>query len=130
MIHVLGSSLFIYVAVGVVCTVLALLVIAILYLIRVKQSKGKENHVHGREAAASSPFFSSIRALMLKFTAAAPAERGGQSRTRRVFAGCGESSAWCRTKSAQFSLCPKHLMPPRISCSALGKVLHQMKSNF
>lgn len=125
MIHVLGSSLFIYVAVGVVCTVLALLVVAILYLIRVKQSKGKENHVRGREAAASSPFFSSIRALMLKFTAAAPAERGGQSRTRRVFAGCGESSAWCRIK--RISLCPKHLMPPRISCSAPGKVLHQMK---
>uniref|UniRef100_A0A8C9F3E2 Ig-like domain-containing protein n=1 Tax=Pavo cristatus TaxID=9049 RepID=A0A8C9F3E2_PAVCR len=32
----------IYVAVGVVCTVLALLVIAILYLIRTKQSKGKD----------------------------------------------------------------------------------------
>ncbi|KAM9178093.1 tyrosine-protein phosphatase non-receptor type substrate 1-like [Mergus octosetaceus] len=38
-----GSSLFIYVAVGVVCTVLALLVVAILYLIRVKQSKGKSS---------------------------------------------------------------------------------------
>uniref|UniRef100_A0A493TXD6 Ig-like domain-containing protein n=1 Tax=Anas platyrhynchos platyrhynchos TaxID=8840 RepID=A0A493TXD6_ANAPP len=38
-----GNSLFIYVAVGVVCTVLALLVIAILYLIRVKQSKGKSS---------------------------------------------------------------------------------------
>lgn len=29
-------------AVGVVCTVLALLVIAVLYLIRTKQSKGKD----------------------------------------------------------------------------------------
>nr|XP_047930617.1 tyrosine-protein phosphatase non-receptor type substrate 1-like [Anser cygnoides] len=38
-----GSSLFIYVAVGVVCTVLALLVVAILFLIRAKQSKGKSS---------------------------------------------------------------------------------------
>lgn len=55
MIHVLGNSLFIYVAVGVVCTVLALLVIAILYLIRVKQSKGKENHVCGRGSSCLQP---------------------------------------------------------------------------
>ncbi|XP_010720783.1 tyrosine-protein phosphatase non-receptor type substrate 1-like [Meleagris gallopavo] len=37
------SKSLIYVAVGVVCTVLALLVIAILYLIRTKQSKGKSS---------------------------------------------------------------------------------------
>ncbi|POI20377.1 hypothetical protein CIB84_015876, partial [Bambusicola thoracicus] len=36
------SKSLIYVAVGVVCTVLALLVIAILYLIRTKQSKGED----------------------------------------------------------------------------------------
>jgi len=42
------------VAVGVVCTVLALLVIAILYLIRTKQSKGedKETTCGARGAAA------------------------------------------------------------------------------
>ncbi|XP_052539554.1 tyrosine-protein phosphatase non-receptor type substrate 1-like isoform X1 [Tympanuchus pallidicinctus] len=37
------SKSLIYVAVGVVCTVLALLVIAVLYLIRTKQSKGKSS---------------------------------------------------------------------------------------
>ncbi|XP_010288866.1 PREDICTED: tyrosine-protein phosphatase non-receptor type substrate 1-like, partial [Phaethon lepturus] len=38
-----GNSLLIYIVVGVVCTVLALLVAAILYLIRAKQSKGKSS---------------------------------------------------------------------------------------
>ncbi|XP_032857067.1 tyrosine-protein phosphatase non-receptor type substrate 1 isoform X2 [Tyto alba] len=38
-----GSLIIIYIVVGVVCTVLALLVVAILYLIRVKQSKGKSS---------------------------------------------------------------------------------------
>ncbi|XP_021272700.1 tyrosine-protein phosphatase non-receptor type substrate 1-like isoform X2 [Numida meleagris] len=38
-----NKNLLIYVAVGVVCTVLALLVIAILYLIRTKQNKGKSS---------------------------------------------------------------------------------------
>ncbi|XP_009891864.1 PREDICTED: tyrosine-protein phosphatase non-receptor type substrate 1-like [Charadrius vociferus] len=38
-----GNLLSIYIAVAVVCTVLALLVAAILYLIRVKQSKGKSS---------------------------------------------------------------------------------------
>ncbi|CAM9558182.1 unnamed protein product [Bubo scandiacus] len=38
-----GNLLLIYIVVGVVCTVLALLVAAILYLIRTKQSKGKSS---------------------------------------------------------------------------------------
>ncbi|XP_074776619.1 tyrosine-protein phosphatase non-receptor type substrate 1-like isoform X1 [Athene noctua] len=38
-----GNLLVIYIVVGVVCTVLALLVAAILYLIRTKQSKGKSS---------------------------------------------------------------------------------------
>ncbi|XP_055670109.1 tyrosine-protein phosphatase non-receptor type substrate 1 [Falco peregrinus] len=38
-----GNLLLIYIVVGVVCTVLALLVAAILYLIRAKQSKGKSS---------------------------------------------------------------------------------------
>uniref|UniRef100_A0A803XR57 Uncharacterized protein n=1 Tax=Meleagris gallopavo TaxID=9103 RepID=A0A803XR57_MELGA len=44
----------IYVAVGVVCTVLALLVIAILYLIRTKQSKGKDKETTLHEPEKSS----------------------------------------------------------------------------
>lgn len=41
-IHVSGYLPLVYSVVGVVCTMLALLVAAILYLIRAKQSNGKE----------------------------------------------------------------------------------------
>uniref|UniRef100_A0A8C0AR48 Ig-like domain-containing protein n=1 Tax=Buteo japonicus TaxID=224669 RepID=A0A8C0AR48_9AVES len=53
-IHVSDNLLLIYIVVGVVCTVLALLVAAILYLIRAKQSKGKETKLHEPEKSSEA----------------------------------------------------------------------------
>lgn len=55
-LDVLGDKL-IYIVVGVVCTVLALLVAAILYLIRAKQIKGKGAECVARRQLLPAPFF-------------------------------------------------------------------------
>lgn len=51
-LHVSENLLLIYIVVGVVCTVLVLLVVAILYLIRAKQSKGKETQCPAGESCS------------------------------------------------------------------------------
>lgn len=88
-VPVSGSLVLIYIVVGVVCTVLALLVAAVVYLIWAKQGKGKETErSFGGEAAAPDPLLlvSSISAGTPDpgCAAAAPAQRGGRSRAHRV----------------------------------------------
>lgn len=84
-IPVSGSLRLIYIVVGVVCTVLALLVAAVVYLIWAKQGKGKETErSFGGEAAAPDHLLlvSSISAGTLDpgCAAAASARQGGRSR--------------------------------------------------
>lgn len=55
-LHVSGNLFTIYIAVAVVCTVLVLLVAAILYLIRVKQNKGKETKCTTGKYLLLTPF--------------------------------------------------------------------------
>lgn len=132
-VHVSDNLLLIYIVVGVVCTVLALLVAAILYLIRAKQSKGKETkHVAGKQLLPT-PFSLCLehQCLDAEFIAVLlqllPKGEDG-AELPRLFAGCRESSAWlllhanaCQEQSQTCSLflvCkmsdtppPPHLLP-------------------
>lgn len=97
-IHVSDNLLLIYIVVGVVCTVLALLVTAILYLIRAKQSKGKETECTAGKQLLLTPFSLSLehQGLDTEFTAVLlqllPKGEDGAELTG-LFAGCRESSA-------------------------------------
>lgn len=55
-----SDDMLIYIVVGVVCTVLALLVAAILYLIRTKQIKGKGPECVAGRHLLPAPFFFSF----------------------------------------------------------------------
>lgn len=126
-IHVSGYLPLVYSVVGVVCTMLALLVAAILYLIRAKQSNGKET----RSSQPPSPSFSGIRAWTL-FTVVLlqlllKGEDGAELTV--LFAGCRETSACChhmpmpgrsRAECALYSSYLKHLTPPCSSCPLPG----------
>ncbi|XP_052639989.1 signal-regulatory protein beta-1-like isoform X2 [Harpia harpyja] len=93
------NLLLIYIVVGVVCTVLALLVAAILYLIRAKQSKGKDTKRMTGKQLLLTPFSLSLehQCLDAEFTAVLLQllPKGGDgAELPRLFAGCRESSAW------------------------------------
>lgn len=136
-IHVSDNLLLIYIVVGVVCTVLALLVAAILYLIRAKQSKGKETKRVAGKQLLLTPFSLCLehQCLDAEFTAVLlqllPKGEDG-AELPRLFAGCRESSAWlllhadaCQEQSQTrllFLVC-KMSDPPCTSCPLPGAVL-------
>lgn len=126
-IHVSDNLLLIYIVVGVVCTVLALLVAAILYLIRAKQSKGKETKRMAGKQLLLTPFSLCLehQCLDAEFIAVLlqllPKGEDG-AELPRLFAGCRESSAWlllranaCQEQSQTCFCCSlyvKCLTPP------------------
>lgn len=141
-VHVSENLLLIYIVVGVVCTVLALLVAAILCLIRAKQSKGKETKCMAGKQLLPSPFSLSLehQCLDAEFTTVQlqllPKGEDGAELTG-LFAGCRESSAWsplradaCQKQSqtcllflvAKMSDTPLHLLPSARNSPAVNGV--------
>lgn len=123
-IHVSDNLVLIYIVVGVVCTVLALLVAAILYLIRAKQSKGKETN--GRGEAAPDPLFTHLEHLGMLLQLLPK----GEDRAELTGLVSGKPLPVCcyvptaaRVKPACCSLYLKYLTLPCSSCPLPGALL-------